>query len=381
MQNYVTKRFAHPAWIEIDLDQFVENIRAFKNHISQQKICLAIKANAYGHGLVPIAQVAEVHGIDYLAVAHLQEGALLREAGITIPILVLGALHEEQLHDLLHYNLEFTIASQYKAKLVADLCKKTKTRAKVHVEIETGMQRTGTRPETALRLIEELQAFDCFDLIGIYSHLARSDEPNHPTSHEQIKIFGKLVDEVRKTNPDIIAHLANSSGILHYPESYFDMVRPGILLFGYTCPEQHPLFSLIKPFFSVKAKVAFFKVVQENQGVSYNHTYKTSQLTRIVTVPIGYGDGLRRSLSNKACVLIRGKRYPIVGTICMDQFMVDIGMNEAYVGDDVVLIGKQENEQLSLQSMAKIAETIPYEILCNFNDRLDRIYKYEGKYI
>lgn len=376
-------RFAHPAWIEIDLDQFVKNIEALKAYLPKQKICLAVKANAYGHGIVPIAEVAAYHGVDYLAVAHLQEGALLREAGITIPILVLGAIHEDQLPDLLKYHLEFTISSRYKAELVATLCRKLKEKARIHIEMETGMQRTGMRPETALELIHDLNA-KCskyIEIAGVYSHLASADIPNNAETHEQIKLFKNAVKNIEKTNPDIIAHLASTGGVLHYPDSLFDMVRVGILLFGYTCPPSHPLAKDIKPFFSVKAKISFFKAVEAHKGVGYGHTYHTDRLTRLVTVPAGYGDGIRRSLSNKGQVLIHGQRYPIAGLVCMDQFMVDIDMNEAYVGDEVVIIGQQQNETISLQEIADLANTIPNEILCGFNDRLPRFYKYNGNYV
>jgi alanine racemase len=178
----------------------------------------------------------------------------------------------------------------------------------------------------------------------------------------------------------VLAHLANSGGILYYPESHFDMVRVGILLFGYTCPPGHPLAKNIRPFFSIKAKVSFFKTVGGMQGVGYGHTYTTSALTRIVTIPVGYGDGLRRALSNKGSVLIRGQRYPIIGNICMDQFMVDIGANEAHVGDETVIIGHQENAEILLEEMAAQVDTIANEILCGFNDRLPRVYKEAGKY-
>lgn len=377
MHSFTQKRFAHPAWIEIDLNQLVTNITALKTYIPGKKICLSIKANAYGHGLIPIAQAAAEHGVDYLGVAHLQEGAMLREAGITIPILVMGAIHEEQLPELLHYNLEFTVASQYKAELVAKICRDSKHKAKIHLEIETGMQRTGMRPDTAWALIEKIREYDCFEFKGIYSHLACADSPNHPVTQQQITTFSNLVTKVRNLFPDIIAHLANSGGILNYPESLFDMVRPGILLFGYNCPGNHILSAQILPFFSIKAKVSFFKTVAAEQGVGYGHTYTTRDVTRLVTVPVGYGDGLRRSLSNKGAVLIREQRYPIIGAICMDQFMVDIGMHEAYVGDEVVIIGKQGSQEITLQEMANNADTISYEILCGFNDRLPRVYKYK----
>jgi alanine racemase len=367
--------FGHPAWIEIDKQQFKQNIEIIKKHIGHSKLCLPIKANAYGHGLIPIAKAAVEAKVEYLAVSCLQEGALLREAGIQIPILVLGAIHEEQISELLKYQLEFTIASLYKAKLVAEKCQSLQQKSRVHVEIDTGMQRTGVRPETAVDLLNYLHETHCMELVGIYTHLATADTPQDAFAKVQIQTFKEFVSRyVLNKNKDVICHIANSGGVCHFPESHMDMVRPGLLCFGYfPYPLQDEL-KKVRPFFSVKAKIAYFKVVEAGQGISYNHTYRTTQKTRIVTIPVGYGDGFRRALSNCGSVIIRGKKYPIVGNICMDQCMADIGQGEAYVGDEVTLIGRQGNEEISLDEMATLCDTIPYEILCGFNDRLPRYY-------
>jgi len=368
------KRFSHPAWIEIDLQQFKHNITIIRRQIGKALFCLPIKANAYGHGLIPIAQAADEAGVDYFGVACLQEGAQLREANIRKPILVLGAIHEDQIPDLLHYQLEITIASLYKARLVAKACENTGLICKVHVEIDTGMQRTGVRPASAIELLNYLDATPCFEVVGVYSHLATANDPENYETKQQIELFQQFITEVIKPrNKKIICHLANSDGVCHLPETYFDMVRPGILTFGYTqnLPSQ---FTPIQPFFSIKAKIAYFKVVAKDQGIGYGHTYKTIDATRIVTIPVGYGDGYRRALSNRSKVLIHGHAYPIVGTICMDQFMVNIGLNEAYVGEEAVLIGKQGDAEIKLTEIAQLCDTIPYEILCGFNDRLPRYY-------
>lgn len=377
--------FGHPAWIEINLQQFKNNIKIIQQHLGQSKFCLPIKANAYGHGLIPIAKAAAEAHVDYLGVACLQEGVLLRNAGINIPILVLGAIHENQIPDLLEYNLEFTISSLFKAKMVATECKKSQKKCKVHVEIDTGMQRTGVRPETAIELLNYLYSEHCFNIVGLYSHLATSDDPNNSFTQQQINLFQNFIDqyELKKKNPGLICHISNSGGLCYFPKSYMDMVRPGLLTFGYFPGPPIEALQEIKPIFSVKANIGFFKVVDSNQGISYGHTYRTTEQTRVVTIPIGYGDGLRRELSNRGHVLIQGLRYSIAGTICMDQFMVDIHKNEAYVGDEVVLIGTQGNNQITLEEMAKLCNTITYEILCGFNNRLPRYYHdiQEGKTI
>lgn len=373
-----TLPLSHPAWVEIDLNQFKKNIQLVQQHIGKSKFCLPIKANAYGHGIIPIAKAAVEAKVDYLGVSCLQEGAILRKAGIKIPIFVMGAIHEEQIEELLNHQLEFTVSSLYKAKLVAEKCLRLQKKGKVHIEMDTGMQRTGVRPQTAIELLNFLQQAKCFELTGVYTHFATADKADDEFAKIQIETFKTFVDSyIRNPNnpyPNTLCHISNSGGVCHFPEAHMDMVRPGLLVFG--CFEKqfnNPLES-IQSIFNVKAKISYFKVVDANQGISYNHSYKTKDKTRIVTIPVGYGDGFRRALSNRGSVIIRGKRYPIVGTVCMDQFMVDIGQNEAYVGDEVILVGKQGLEEITLQEMATLCDTIPYEILCGFNDRLPRFY-------
>jgi alanine racemase len=235
------------------------------------------------------------------------------------------------------------------------------------------MQRTGVRTTSAIELLNYFQEIKCIELAGVYTHFAMADEPQNDFSNKQIQAFKTFINEYL-SDKLIVCHMANSGGVCYFPDSHLDMVRPGLLSYGYFSPQTNTPLSSIQPFFSVKAKIAYFKVVEAGLGVSYNHTYKTKERTRIVTIPIGYGDGFRRSLSNLGSVLIRGKRYPIVGTVCMDQLMVDIGQDEAYVGDEVVLIGKQGKEEITLNEMATLCQTIPYEILCGFNDRLPRFY-------
>ncbi|MBS0629346.1 MAG: alanine racemase [Verrucomicrobia bacterium] len=361
-------KITHPSWIEIDLQQFKKNIGIIRNKIGNRLFCLPIKANAYGHGLCPIGKAAEEAGVDYLAVAHLKEGIELRKANIGIPILVMGAIHEDQIEELLRYNLEISISSLYKAALVAEGCQRLGQKCAVHLEVDTGMQRTGVRPTTSLQLMTFLLERRCFEIKGVYSHLARNDA----FALEQIETFRALLQTPPFAGHRFIAHLASTGGVCFYPSSYFDMVRPALMAFGYL--PKAAFLPGIAPCFSLKTKISYFKVVEEGEGISYDHSYITSKRTRIVTLPIGYGDGYRRCLSNRAEVLIRGKRFPIVGSICMDSCMVDIGADEAFVGEEVVLIGKQGDEAITVEEIAALCDTIPYEILCSFNGRLSRHY-------
>lgn len=369
----------HYNTIEINCQQFIRNIQVLKSYVADSrqnvKFCLPVKANAYGHGLVEIAKITETH-VDYFAVASLDEGSILRQNGIVKPILVFGAFADDQVAGLIEYNLEITVSSLYKAQVVTQYCKQNGIKAMVHLKIDTGMNRVGVRVESAKSLIDFVVNQKELKLVGIYSHLANSDYGNDDFTFKQIEQFKHVVKYVKSIDNNIICHIANSGGVRFYPDSYFDMVRPGIATYGYL---SNGLLgdglAGIKPCFSLKSMVTYFKVVAKNSGISYNHTYITSEQTRVVTIPIGYGDGYRRALSNVGQVLIRGDRYTISGTICMDMLMVDIGVNgTAYVGDEVVLIGVQGCENITLESVAKLCNTIVYEILCGFNDRIPRLY-------
>lgn len=364
----------HPAWIEVDLKQLKKNISILRTYIGQSLFCFPIKANAYGHGLCPVGKAAAEAGVDYLAVAHLQEGARLREAGVSIPILVLGAIHEDQISDLIDFELEFTLSSHFKAELVKNKCKSLGKTCRVHLEVDTGMQRTGMRSPTAKALFAALKEDEHLKVAGIYSHFATADALDNSFAAVQIATFQELLRDPIFQGVPLIRHIGNSGGTLFFPQAHLDMVRPSLVPLGYL-PENAPsILQEIAPCFSLKARVSYFKVVGQGEGISYGHSYTTSKQTRIVTIPVGYGDGYRRSLSNKGSVLIRGKKFPIVGTICMDQFMVDVGESEVHVGDEVVLIGKQGNEEIRLTEVAALCDTIPYEILCLFNERIPRIY-------
>ncbi|EKE21447.1 MAG: hypothetical protein ACD_7C00239G0002 [uncultured bacterium] len=363
----------YSGWIQIDINQFKKNIDLIKSYIGKSLLCITVKANAYGHGIIEMSKVAQDQKVDYLAVANLFEGIKLRNANILVPILVLGTFHEDQISDLIENDLEITISSFFKAKIVKEFCKKHNKRCKVHLKIDTGMRRIGIRPDTGIDLYKFLKNESCFSLKGIFSHFACSEQKEHPVNDLQKKIFDDFINIV-KPDSGVICHLANSGAVCNRKDSFKDMVRLGALPFGcYPQKVPKPL-EEIKPVFSVKSKVSFFKVVQANEGISYGHTYITKNQTRIVTIPIGYGDGYPRSLSNKGCVLIRGKKYPIVGIICMDQLMIDIGNDEAYIGDEVVLIGKQGNKEIQITQIANLCNTITYDILCSFNERLPRVY-------
>lgn len=366
----------HPTVIEINKKIFENNLVQIRKQIGVGvRLLLPIKANAYGHGLMPVAQLAEPL-VDYFGVACLDEGIRLRQNGISKPILVFGAMDEEQIRGLVENNLEITISSMYKARLVHEFCLKSGKKCKVQIKVDTGMNRVGIRPESFNPLLDFVLASSVLILTGVYSHLAMSEVTDNSVTETQITAFSKIVAIVKARKSSVICHLANSGGVCYHPSSYFDMVRPGLLSYGYFPGEKLTTGNLveIKSCFSLKSRVSYFKVVNEGAGISYNHRYHTSEMTRIVTIPIGYGDGYRRGLSNSGEVIIRNKRYQISGTICMDMFMVDIGSNgEVYVGDEVVLIGKQGDQELKIEELASKLDTIIYEVLVGFNERIPRV--------
>lgn len=364
----------HAAWIEIDCAQFRQNLTLIRQYIGKEtKLCLPVKANAYGHGLKELGPIAE-NLIDYFGISCLREGIALRHVNIKKPILLFGAIDEEQIEQAIIHDLDITLSSLYKAQLVHAKAASLNKKCLVQIEVETGMQRTGIRIDSLPELIDFVVQSPYLSLKGIYSHFATADQAEDSQTHVQLQRFDSIVKHYRPLFKDVIFHIANSGGMAYYPQSHYNMVRPGILVYGYLPCLSNPILSQIKPFFTLKARITFFKVVQANQGISYNHQYRTASQTRIVTIPIGYGDGYRRALSNKADVLIHGKRYPVAGIICMDQFMVDIGQDNAYVGDEVVLIGTQGTQTITLQEIADKCDTITYEILCGLNDRLVRKY-------
>jgi len=363
----------HPTWIEVDLQSLKNNISEIKKIIGKRLFLLPVKANAYGLGLCPVSKAAVEAGVDYLGVAFIQEAIDLRKSGIKIPILVLGPFLEEQIELMIHHDVEFTISSHLKANLVSKVCERLNKTCKVHLKVDTGMGRIGMRPDTCIKLYDKLKNHPYIKIKGLFSHLATSDQIDNPICLLQMKAFDLFVKTVDPENK-LISHIANSAALERYQNELClrQMVRPGILAFG--CPHFEKYKEVIKPCFSLKSRVCFFKVVEKDFGISYGHTYLTKKQTRIVTIPVGYGDGYRRCLSNRARVLIRGKSYPVVGNICMDQCMVDIGDDEAYVGDEVVLVGKQGESEISLTELSVLLDSVPHELFSGFTSRIPRIY-------
>ena len=364
-----------PTRIRVDLAAIGHNFRALQAHAGAPVMGI-VKANAYGHGLVPVALQLQSEGIGQLGVALVEEGLVLRRAGVTVPILVMGGIHAPQVSQFLACDLEVTVSSIAKLRQVEAAAEATGRRAVVHLKIDTGMERIGVHSENAGGFIEAAVASPWCTVKGIYSHLACADDPASPMTREQLQRFLHACGHFdRIGSPMPIRHLSNSGGVLHFPETCLDMVRPGIALYGVMPdPASRPTVAL-RPALSLVSKVVYFKVVRAGRTVSYGATWTATSDTRVVTVPTGYGDGYPRSLSSRGEVLVRGERHPIIGRVCMDQFMVDLGPGgSAYNEDEVVLIGRQGAETIPCEAVAQAAGTIPYEILTGLNARIPREY-------
>jgi alanine racemase len=338
------------------------------------KIMGVVKANAYGHGVLRVAQELLSSGADSIGVAYLEEGIFLRENGITAPILVLGAINVDQIGEFIRHDIEITSSSIDKSRAISDVARAMNREAVVHLKIDTGMERIGVHWYHAEKFINETFALPNLQVKGIFTHFAKADT-DPVFTREQISRFAEVLNYLTRKNilpPEI--HCANSEGVIGYPDSHFTMVRPGIMLYGYAAQKQFGDRRL-KPVMTLLTKVSYFKVVSAGAGVSYNHTHITKEQTRVVTLPIGYGDGYNRLLSNRGRVIIRGKNFPVVGNVCMDQIMVDIGPDGvAYNGDDVLLFGEHGGSELPLEQWCDHVQTIPYEVLCMISSRVPRIY-------
>ena len=364
-----------PTIIRVDLDRLTQNYKAIQEHVGNTIVMPILKANAYGHGLVEVGKLFDNLGAKYIGVAFLEEAILLRELGVGTSILVLGGILGDQVPLFLEHDLILTASSIEKLEQVDQVAGKMGVRAKVHLKIDTGMERIGVHYYSAEELLEASLKCKHTDVEGVFSHFASADAEDLSYAKLQLERF----NEVMKFYEDRsllmpMRHMANSGAILQLPESNFDIVRPGIMLFGVYPSDEVQKSVEVHPALSWSSRVVYFKVVKPNHPVRYDSTWESDHMVRVVTVPVGYGDGYFRSMSGKAEVILSGKRYPVVGTICMDQFVVNIEWDSAYNGDEVILVGESDNEQITVEDLAVWAGTIPYEILTNINTRVPRVY-------
>ena len=362
----------------IDLGALGRNLTAIRDR-TKRLVLLPVKANAYGHGLVGVAKAAIDHGwADWLGVATVSEGVRLREAGVKAPILKLSGALPDETEDAVVHDIRLAITDQAGLESAQAAAVRTHHRAKVHLKIDTGMHRIGVRPREAADLAQLIEDAPDVDLEGVFTHLAVADIPAQDEFTEiQLTRFREAVEAVTSRlgrRPQII-HAANSAGVLAHPDSWWDMVRPGIMSYGYYPDPTTPKTVEIEPVMSLVTHITHVQTVPAGETVGYGRTWAPDADTQIGTFPVGYGDGYDRRLSSRVSVLIDGRRYQQVGRVCMDQSMVDLGPDCGIgVGARVTLIGTDGEERIDADDIAAILGTISYEVLSGIADRVPRVY-------
>ncbi len=370
-----------PTVLVIRREALHANVRRIQSLVKGRPVMAVVKANAYGHGLIPTAQAFVEAGVSSLGVAFLEEGVALRRAGIRVPILVMGGIIGNQIHHFLEHDLAMTASSVHKLQQIDAVAEQRKATARVHLKIDTGMGRIGMQWDTAAALLEASLSTRRVTVDGVFSHLADADDPDSPFTGLQLERFLEATDFYdRRSVPAPTRHLANSAGVLQHPSTHLDLVRPGIALYGATPDRAVPDPVGLEPALALFTRVVYFKVGRAGRPVSYDRTWVPSRDTRIVTLPVGYGDGYARSLSNRGQVVLRGERYPVVGRVTMDAVMVDIGPDgTGYNGDLVLLLGSFQGRSVGVHEMAGWMGTIPYEVLTGLNTRIPRVYLDPGQ--
>lgn len=371
-------------WAEISLDALENNIREIRRITSKNAMVMAVvKADGYGHGAVESAKVFLKNGADRLAVACFSEAKQLRDAGINVPILILGASFEEDLEGLVQNDITISLFSLEFAKKVSKIAVKNNKTAKIHIKLDTGMSRigylTGVNNDEVIDEIIEISRLDNIEIEGIFSHFSTSDEKNPDYTNLQFERFMQICNGLEEKGLKIkIRHIANSAAIMMYPDTHLDMVRAGIILYGlYPSDEVDKKRLNLKRAMSVKSRITQIKEICDNRGVSYGKRYITNGKTKIATVPIGYADGYTRMLSGKAKMLFDNQEVDVIGRICMDQCMIDVtSVNNINTGDEVTVFGP---DTVTADDLASWLDTINYEIVCMVSKRIPRVFYEKGR--
>ena len=358
-----------PTFVEINLPQIRRNVEAIQAHVAPAKVMPMVKANAYGHGVDGVAPYLEPY-VDYFGVALVEEGIHLRQLGIKKPILVAGGTLPDQIPAFIEYDLILTGSSLELLAAADAAAESAKTKLTVHLKIDTGMERVGPHDYEAEPFLEG--SLKCKHLLieGIYTHFANSEDPQLTHARQQLEKFQEVLQFYEKRSlPVPLRHVSNSAAVLQFPESHMDLVRPGLMIYG-IYPVGVPHTVQIAPVVKWRSQVAFSKITLPGHPVSYGSLWQSEVKTRIVTIPCGYGDGYFRRMTNRAQVIVNGKKYPQVGRICMDQFMVNLGDDDASVGDEVILLG----EGITAYDFAEWMGTNEYEVMTSISARVPRLY-------
>jgi len=362
-----------PTRAVVNLRAISQNIANIRERIGRERNLMAVvKADGYGHGAVEVSRTALESGADCLGVALPEEGAVLREAGIDVPILVFGSIQPNEAHKVVANRLDQTVCSMELAQALDQRARQGPVRINVHVKVDTGMGRIGVQPEEVPGFIRGLQGFRSLHVMGIFTHFASADEADKTFSKRQIEVFDGLIRELELSGFRIPQkHMANSAAVLDLPESYYDLVRPGIMIYGLYPSATVSRSIELKPAMTLKTRISFLKTVPPSTPISYGRTFVTHKETKVATLPVGYGDGYSRLLSSQGEALVNGHRAPVIGRVCMDMCMIDVSQaGDVKPGDEVVLFG----EELPVDEIAAKVGTINYEIVCAVGKRVPRVY-------
>jgi len=367
-----------PTYATVNLAALAHNLSRIKQYLSPGcEVMAIVKANAYGHGAWDSAQEFARQGIGRFAVASLDEGIALRQAGLSASIVVLGALFEEQVSDLVAHRLTPVVSDERILPTLAKAARSHPSPYPIHLKVETGMGRLGFPTNGLLSLLDNPLLQSPIQVEGVMTHLADADGADSDFTERQLGVFRAMLEQIRQRGltPPLI-HTANSAAIVRFPDAHFSLVRPGIMLYGYhTLPASVPAPDLI-PVLSLRTTIVQLRTIPRGGTVSYNTTFVAKRPTRIAVLPIGYADGYSRRLSNRGSVLIQGRRAPIVGLVCMDMIMVDVtDLAPVHVGETVTLIGQQGGESIWADEVADWIGTISYEVLCGIGSRVPRLYE------
>lgn len=372
------EKIMRPVWAEINLDTIATNTKNTKKLIGDKELIAIVKADCYGHGAVDVVPTLLESGASRLAVAMLTEAIELRENNINAPIVILGYTPLYLGEELINYDIEQTVYDLDYAKELSKIAISLNKKAKIHIAIDTGMGRIGFLPgDDTVKTINEVYNLEGLEVIGIYSHFSTSDEKDKTYANEQLFKFKKVMGDLKAIGIEIpLKHISNSGAIIDMPETYLNGVRPGIILYGYYPSNEVSKDNIsVKPALTLKAKIAHVKELHKDMYISYGKTFKTNKKTIVATLPIGYGDGYPRALSENAKVIVNGKFASILGRICMDQCMIDVtDIENVKTGDEVIILGEEGDLKFNADDMAKALGTINYEILCRIKSRIPRVY-------
>ncbi len=360
---------------EVDLAAIRYNLKRVRRCVGRKKVLAVVKANAYGHGNIEVARCLTEMGVAMLGVAYLEEGLALREAGLKSPILILTGISSGQVPEVVRYRLTPTLFDRTMLAALNRYAKRYKKRVDIHIKIDTGMGRLGLTPEDALAFVHEAMDLEGIRVEGILTHFADADLADLSFAEKQLEKMRVVWECLRRKGLRIpYCHIANSAAIMHYPKSPFNLVRPGLMLYGYS-PLQGETALQLQPAMQLKTRVISIKKVPSGVPISYGRTFVTKRESLIATLSLGYADGYPRLLSNRGVMIAKGRRVPVVGRVCMDMTMIDATeVSGLAAGDWVTAIGSEGKEAIWADELARLTDTIPYEILCGIGDRIPRRY-------